>query len=90
MPTSGARSVSRCGEDQEVLVWTVECAISFESGPGSIKVNLLIPTLTPGFRTLNENHVSREYGFSFNYGSGGREAQWAIRRADGVADDLLP
>jgi len=70
-------------EDQETPVWTIESAIRFESGPGSIKVNLHIPTLTPGFRMLNENSVSRGYGFSLNYGSGGREAQWAIRRADG-------
>ena len=70
-------------ENQESPVWTIESAISFDSGPGSIKVNLHIPTLTPGFRTLNENSVSRGYGFSLNYGSGGREAQWAIRRADG-------
>ncbi len=70
-------------ENQETPVWTVESAISFDSGPGSIKVNLLIPTLTPGFRKLNENQVSRGYGFSLNYGSGGREAQWAVRRADG-------
>ena len=70
-------------EDQETPVWTIESTITFDSGPGSIKVNLLIPTLTPGFRVLNENPVSRGYGFSLNYGSGGREAQWAIRRADG-------
>lgn len=70
--------------DQETPVWTVESSIKFDSGPGSIKVNLLIPTLTPGFRTLNENPVSRGYGFSLNYGTGGREAQWAIRRADGA------
>lgn len=69
--------------DQETAVWTIEAAVSFDSGPGSIKVNLHIPTLTPGFRTLNENPVSRGYGFSLNYGTGGREAQWAIRRADG-------
>mgnify|MGYP001826890611 CR=1 FL=1 len=69
--------------DQETSVWTIESSINFDSGPGSIKVNLLIPTLTPGFRMLNENSVSRGYGFSLNYGSGGREAQWAIRRADG-------
>lgn len=69
--------------DQETSVWTIESSISFDSGPGSIKVNLLIPTLTPGFRMLNDNSVSRGYGFSVNYGSGGREAQWAIRRADG-------
>ena len=70
-------------ENQETPVWTIEAAISFDSGHGSIKVNLHIPTLTPGFRNLNENSVSRGYGFSINYGSGGREAQWAIRRADG-------
>ena len=70
-------------EDQETQVWTIESAISFDSGPGSIKVKLNIPTLTPGFRTHNENSVSRGYGFSLNYPSGGREAQWAIRRADG-------
>ena len=64
-------------------MWTIEAAIHFDSGPGSIKVNLLIPTLTPGFRTLNQNPVSRGYGFSVNYGAGGREAQWAVRRADG-------
>ena len=70
-------------QDRETRVWTIESAISFDSGPGSIKVKLHIPTLTPGFRTLNENSVSRGYGFSLNYPSGGREAQWAIRRADG-------
>ncbi len=70
-------------ENQETPVWTIESSIKFDSGPGSIKVNLHIPTLTPGFRMLNENSVSRGYGFSLNYGSGGREAQWAIRRADG-------
>ena len=62
-------------EDQEVPVWTVESAINFDAGPGSIKVNLHIPTLTPGFRTLNDTPVSRGYGFSLNYGTGGREVR---------------
>ncbi len=70
-------------KDQQTPVWTIECAIRFDSGPGSIKVNLQIPTLTPGFRMLSQNSVSRGYGFSLNYGSGGREAQWAVRRTDG-------
>ena len=70
-------------KNQQTPVWTIESSIGFDSGPGSIKVNLHIPTLTPGFRMINENSVSRGYGFSVNYGSGGREAQWAIRRADG-------
>jgi hypothetical protein len=71
------------GEDQEKPVWTIEAAIHFDSGPGTIKVQLHVPTLTPGFRMLNENSVSRGYGFILDYGSGGREAQWTIRRADG-------
>ncbi len=66
-------------EDQEKPVWTIESAISFDSGPGSIKVQLHVPTLTPGFRMLNENSVSRGYGFSLNYGSGGREANDGYR-----------
>ena len=70
-------------ENQETPVWTIESSVKFDSGPGSIKVKLHVPTLTPGFRMLNENSVSRGYGFTLNYGSGGREAQWAIRRADG-------
>jgi len=70
-------------ENQETPVWTIESSVKFDSGPGSIKVQLHVPTLTPGFRMLNENSVSRGYGFTLNYGSGGREAQWAIRRADG-------
>ena len=69
--------------DAEDPVWTIEARISFEGGPGSIKVNLNVPTLTPGFRMLNENHVSRGFGFSLNYGTGGRGAQWAIRRGEG-------
>lgn len=68
-------------EDQETPVWTIESAIHFDSGPGSIKVQLNVPTLTPGFRILNVNSVSRGYGFSPN--KGGSQARWTIRRADG-------
>ncbi len=71
-------------QDQERPVWTIESAVHFESGPGTIKVQLHVPTLTPGFSVLNQYNVSRGYGFSLNYGSGGREAQWTIRRADGA------
>ena len=71
-------------KDLKAPVWTIESAVRFDSGPGSIKVRLNVPSLTPGFRRLNENSVSRGYGFSTSFGSGGREAQWAIRRADGA------
>ena len=70
-------------DDQQTPTWTIETSIRFEAGPGSIKANLQIPTLTPGFETLREYNVSKGYGFSLNYVSGGREAQWALRRTDG-------
>ncbi len=70
-------------DNQKTPIWTIETAIRFVGGPGSIKANLQIPTLTPGFRMLREYNVSKGYGFSLNYVSGGREAQWAIRRSDG-------
>lgn len=70
-------------DNQQTPVWTIETTIKFDAGPGSIKVNLQIPTLTPGFEMLREYNVSKGYGFSLNYVSGGREAQWAVRRTAG-------
>jgi hypothetical protein len=70
-------------DDQQTPVWTIETSVQFDAGPGTIKVNLQIPTLTPGFRTLREFNVSKGYGFNLNYVSGGREAQWAVRRTSG-------
>lgn len=69
--------------EQQTPVWTIETSIKFDSGPGPIKTSLQIPTLTPGYRTLREYNVSKGYGFTLNYGSGGRQAQWAARRSDG-------
>ncbi|MDZ7644798.1 MAG: inactive transglutaminase family protein [Woeseiaceae bacterium] len=69
--------------EQQTPTWIVETAIRFESGPASIKVNLQIPTLTPGFERLNDYAVSKNYGFGVNYVGTRREAQWTIRRAEG-------
>ncbi|MEO0997795.1 MAG: UUP1 family membrane protein, partial [Pseudomonadota bacterium] len=63
--------------------WNVEATIRFLSGPGSIKAGMKLPALTPGYLLADEFPVSPGYGFTVNYVTGGREAQWAIRRADG-------
>ena len=63
--------------------WRVEATVSFDSGPGSIRATLRVPTLTPGFLLADEISVAPGYGFSIDYTTGGRDAQWAIRRADG-------
>ena len=69
--------------ETETRTWTVEVMAQFEAGPGPIKMNLHIPGLTPGFAILDENFVSRGFGFTTRYVSGGRQVQWAIRRARG-------
>lgn len=71
-------------DHQVTPTWTVETTVRFESGPGSIRVGLQIPTLTPGFTTLDEYSVSRNYAFGLNYVGTDREAQWTVRRADGT------
>ena len=70
-------------DDQETPVWTVETSVHFDAGPGPIKASLQIPTLTPGFGISEEYSVSRNYGFSVNNVSGGRQAQWTVRRTAG-------
>ncbi len=64
-------------------VWNVEAAVSFEPGPAAVKATLRIPTLTPGFSILNENFISRGFGVSTRVTAEGREAQWAVRQANG-------
>ena len=69
--------------DTQTQVWTVEATVDFEAGPGPIKADLYIPGLTPGFAILEENFLSRGFGFTPIYVSGGRQVQWARRRANG-------
>lgn len=69
--------------DEKRPAWTIETSMRFDAGPGSIQASLQIPALTPGFGTIDQYSVSRNYGFSVNYGGGGREAQWTVRRASG-------
>lgn len=64
-------------------VWNVEAAVSFDPGPAAVKATLQVPSLTPGFAVLNENFVSRGFGISTRIGPNGREAQWAVRQANG-------
>jgi hypothetical protein len=71
----------RPGADTDA--WAVEASVHFRAGPGSVRVNLHIPILTPGYTLLDENFVSRGYGLTTDYVPGGRIAQWAVRRASG-------
>jgi 7 transmembrane helices usually fused to an inactive transglutaminase/Inactive transglutaminase fused to 7 transmembrane helices len=69
--------------DETTQVWTVETRISFRAAPGPVKASLFIPGLTPGFAILDENFISRGFGFTTPYVNGGRQVQWAVRQAEG-------
>ncbi len=69
--------------DAEISAWTIEATVRFDAGRRSIKVDLRIPGQIPGYSILQENFVSRGYGLSTREESGGRVAQWAVRRAKG-------
>ena len=70
--------------DAEARIWTVETRVAFEAASGPVKASLFIPNLTPGFAILDENFVSRDFGFTTQYVSGGRQVQWAVRQAEGL------
>ena len=69
--------------DSSAQVWTIEATLSFDAGPGPIKLSAYIPGLTPGFAIQDENFVSRGFGARPRYVDGGREVQWTRRRARG-------
>ncbi len=69
--------------DSRAEVWTVEATLNFEAGQGPVKARMYIPGLTPGYAILDENFVSRGFGATPRYVTGGREVQWARRRAEG-------
>ena len=69
--------------DASAVVWTIEATLSFDAGPGPIKLSAYIPGLTPGFAIQDENFVSRGFGARPRYVDGGREVQWTRRRARG-------
>jgi hypothetical protein len=71
--------------DTQAPIWTVEVQVTFDAGetPNPVKATLYIPALTPGFAILDENFVSRGFGFTTRFTGGGRQVQWAIRRASG-------
>ncbi len=69
--------------DAETQTWTVETRVAFRAAGGPVKASLFIPGLTPGFSIMVENFVSRGFGFTTPYVSGGRQVQWAVRQAEG-------
>lgn len=68
---------------QEVPTWVVQAQVGFKGKGTPAIVNLQIPQVTPGFAVLDENFISNQFGLALEERGDTREAQWAIRRADG-------
>jgi hypothetical protein len=68
----------------QTQIWTIEAAVTFEPGPAAVKATLRIPGLTPGHSLMDENFISRGFGLTTRSAPAGREAQWAVRQANGT------
>ena len=69
--------------NSQAEIWTIEAAVSFDPGPAAVKATLRVPALTPGYALMNENFISRGFGVTTRPAPAGREAQWAVREAQG-------
>ncbi|MFC4729146.1 UUP1 family membrane protein [Coralloluteibacterium thermophilus] len=85
----------------EVEVWTLQARVAFQPARGPNTVTLQVPDRTPGWSVIDERFIARDYSRLEEARDGGREVQWARRRAVGPqtlyyratvvrADDLRP
>ncbi len=69
---------------EQTEVWDLQARVEYQPRPGQPnRVRLRIPLDPPAFSILDEKFVARGYGMSVDRITGGREVQWAIRRARG-------
>ena len=73
-------------ENKEESVWSIEARVKFRAKKGApVKVKLEIPSAEDtDFIILNENFISRHYGYTIQPQNNKRYAIWSIRRAQGV------
>jgi hypothetical protein len=69
--------------DKETEIWTLQARFTVDATARPVKVVLQIPSDPPGFTVLDENFVSRGYGLTTVDSLDSRQAQWAIREAEG-------
>lgn len=72
--------------DAQVQVWTLQAHVEYQPRKGANTVTLQLPDAVPGWTVLEERFVARNYSKLEERGDGGREVQWAIRRAVGEQD----
>ena len=78
--------------EEETRIWTVETTVQFDAGERAmpVKATLHIPGLTPGFAILDENFVSRGFGFTTRLRRRRPAGAVGDPPGQGPADALLP
>ncbi|MAL03041.1 MAG: hypothetical protein CL625_02030, partial [Arenimonas sp.] len=72
--------------DAQVQTWTLQAHVEYQPRKPANTVTLQLPETTPGFTLIDERFVARNYTNLPETTDGGREVQWAIRRAVGEQD----
>lgn len=65
-------------------IWKIEAHLAFEAGSKPVKVSMHIPRNSRRFAIINENFISRGYGFNVSTEEGKRKVTWTIRKAKGL------
>ena len=67
--------------DETSSVWTVQAQIVVDPGDAAVKVEMQLPTRTPGFALTDEHFISRGFGVAVDDDAWQRSATWSQRRA---------
>ena len=67
----------------KTYIWNIQTQLTFEANNKPVKVSMFIPRISHRFTIVNENFVSKGYGFNVATEKGKRRVDWSIRKAKG-------
>jgi len=67
--------------DETSVLWSVQAQIVAEPGDAALKIEMQLPTRTPGFSLTDEHFISRGFGLAVDDDAWQRTAIWTLRRA---------
>jgi len=67
--------------DETSVLWSVQAQIVADPGDAALKIEMQLPTRTPGFSLTDEHFISRGFGLAVDDDAWQRTAIWTLRRA---------
>lgn len=64
-------------------IWNIETRIKFRASGKSAQVSLYVPRSNANFAVMDENFISRGFGYTIQSSGPNRQATWSIRKAIG-------